>query len=66
VYTYAMSPKARFQIMLDPEQLEALRARQEASGVPIAEQIRRAINAALPEVSLKKTERKRVTARKRS
>lgn len=61
-----MSPKSRFQVMLDPEQLEALRARQDETGVAIGEQIRRAINAALPKVASKKAERKRVAPRKRS
>lgn len=52
--------------MLDPEQLEALRTRQQETGVAIAEQIRRAINAALPEATRKKTERKQAATRKRS
>jgi hypothetical protein len=62
----AVSPKTRFQIMLDPEQLDALRAKQEETGVTVGEQIRRAINAVLPVTIAKKTERKRAGTRKRS
>jgi hypothetical protein len=60
-----MSPKTRFQIMLEPEQLDALRAKQEETGVTVGEQIRRAINAALPAAVAKKAERKRAGTRKR-
>jgi hypothetical protein len=52
--------------MLDPEQLDALRAKQEETGVTVGEQIRRAINAALPVTIVKKAERKRAGTRKRS
>lgn len=37
----------RYAVFLRPDQLAALRAAQERSGVPAAEQIRRALDAAL-------------------
>lgn len=42
-----MSPKQRFQILLEPGQLAALRAIEERVGVAIGEQVRRAIDAYL-------------------
>lgn len=39
-----MSPKQRFQVVLEPEQLEALRAIQDRVGAPISTQIRKAID----------------------
>lgn len=42
-----MSPKLRFQILLEPGQLAALRAIEERVGVAIGEQVRRAIDAYL-------------------
>ena len=47
VYAYAMSPKDRFQIMLEPAQLAQLRKLQDETGAPVAEHIRRAIAAYL-------------------
>jgi hypothetical protein len=38
-----MSPKTKFNLMLEADQLAALRKIQEETGTPIAEQIRRAI-----------------------
>lgn len=45
VYTYAMSPKERFQVMLEPEQIAALRSIEDRTGAPLAVQIRRAVDA---------------------
>jgi hypothetical protein len=56
-----MSPKARFQMFIEPDQLEALRALQERTGAPIGEHIRRAI----AEYLKGKTDRKRALTRKR-
>jgi len=39
-----MSSKRRFQVMLEPAQLEALRKIERETGAPIAAQIRRAID----------------------
>ena len=60
-----MSPKTRFQVMLEPEQLTALRHREEETGAAIGEQIRRAIDKWLSEKD-GKSDRRRVVARKRS
>jgi hypothetical protein len=60
-----MSPKKRFQVMLEPEQLQALRKVEEHTGAPVAEQIRRAVDAWL-KTPKGKTERKRAVTRKRS
>jgi hypothetical protein len=60
-----MSPKQRFQILLEPEQLQALRAIEERTGAPVARQIRMAIDRWLGERG-EKTDRKRATTRKRS
>ena len=40
VYTYAMSPKIRFQVMLDPAKLTALRAVETRTGATVGAQIR--------------------------
>ena len=42
-----MSPKQRFPVMLEPEQLAALKAIERETGAPVAEQIRRAVDAYL-------------------
>jgi hypothetical protein len=42
-----MSPKARFQVFLEPDQLQALRKLQKATDAPVAALIRRAIAAYL-------------------
>lgn len=44
-----MAPREYIGIRLDPELLKALRAVQERDGVPVSEQIRRAIRAWLVE-----------------
>lgn len=64
----SMSPKIRFQVMLEPEQLEALRRRQDETGVTVGELIRRAIDTAVPEVAgrRKKAARQRASTRKRA
>jgi hypothetical protein len=49
-----MSPKGRFQLLIEPEQLDALREIQEQTGAPISEQIRRAIAAYLEKAHPKK------------
>jgi hypothetical protein len=60
-----MSPKTRFQILLEPEQLAALRRIQERTAAPVASQIRRAVEKWIAEQG-EKTERKRAGTRKRS
>jgi hypothetical protein len=60
-----LSPKTRFQILLEPEQLAALRRIQERTAAPIASQIRRAVENWIAEQG-EKTERKRPAGRKRS
>jgi hypothetical protein len=54
VYGYGMSPKDRFQLMLEPEQLAALRRLQDETGAPVSEHIRRAIAAYLETMQRKK------------
>lgn len=49
-----MSPKDRFQIMLEADQLAQLRQLQEETGAPVAEHIRRAIDAYLVGFNRKK------------
>jgi hypothetical protein len=62
----SVSPKQRFQVMLEPEQLAALRQIEEETGAPVGEQIRRAIDQALQEKGVTvKSERKRAATRKR-
>ena len=39
-----MSPKTRFQILLEPDQLAALRKIQEHTSAPVASQIRKAVD----------------------
>lgn len=60
-----MSPKARFQMFIEADQLAALRAVQERTGAPIGELVRRAIAAYLERGDVK-TDRKRAVTRKRS
>jgi hypothetical protein len=61
-----VSPKQRFQVMLEPDQLAALRQIEEETGAAIGEQIRRAIDQMLRAKGVTvKSERKRVAARKR-
>ena len=62
-----MSPKTRFQVMLEPDQLDKLRRIEQEQDVPVARQIRRAIDRWLEEQGDKsKSERKRAGTRKRS
>lgn len=57
-----MPAKTRFQVMLDPEQLQALRDQEAETGASIGELIRRAIDAWLEG---KKAGRKRADTRRR-
>lgn len=59
-----MSPKARFQILLEAEQLAALKRIQERTDAPLAAQIRRAVDMWIEEQG-EKTERKRAVTRRR-
>ena len=59
------SPKTRFQILLEPEQLADLRRIQKETAAPVASQIRQAVGKWIAEHD-DKTERKRVVARKRA
>lgn len=63
-----MSPKVRFQLVIEPEQLAELRKIEEDTGAPVSAQIRRAIDDWLTKrgVTKKKPERKRAATRKRS
>lgn len=61
-----MSPRRRYSFWIDDEQADGLKAVKERDGVLESEQIRRAIDAWLIEKGVKKTDRKRVGARKRS
>jgi hypothetical protein len=61
-----VSPKKRFQVMLEPDQLAALRQIEEETGAAIGEQIRRAIDQSLRDKrDTVKSERKRASPRKR-
>lgn len=42
-----MSPKQKFNLMLEPDQLAALKAVEEKTGAPVAAQIRLAVDAYL-------------------
>ena len=42
-----MSPKQRFQFMIEPEHLRALRRIEEETGAAVGEQIRRAVSSYL-------------------
>jgi hypothetical protein len=62
-HTYAMSPKQRFPVMLEPGQVAALKAIERATGAPVGEQIRRAITAYLENQKvLPKTEVRKLLA----
>jgi len=43
----AMTPKQKFNLVIEPNQLAALKAIEERTGARISEQIRRAINSYL-------------------
>jgi hypothetical protein len=60
-----MSPKQRSQILLEQEQLVALRRIEQKTGPPVARQIRMAVDRWLGEQG-EKAERKRAVTRKRS
>lgn len=62
----AVAPKKLAAFRLDQELIEGLQQVKEQTGVPIAEQVRRAIVAWLAEHRTTKADRKRVRARKRS
>jgi hypothetical protein len=64
-----MSPKELTALRIDPELLDGLRTIKERDGVPVSEQIRRALQAWLKANGVdvvKKPERKRAATRKRS
>jgi predicted DNA-binding protein len=67
---YAMTPSVRKQtaFRIEPEILNGLQVVKERDGVPLAEQVRRALRAWLEEkgVSVTKAERKRAVTRRRS
>ena len=65
MFTAAMSLKTRFQILLEPEQMSALKRIQERTGAPLAAQIRRAVDMWIADQG-EKAERKRAVTRKRS
>jgi uncharacterized heparinase superfamily protein len=64
-YTCAMSPKQRFPVMLEPEQVAALREIEARTGARISEQIRRAIDDWLAKHGDRKTDRRRASTRRR-
>jgi hypothetical protein len=66
MYTDGMSPKTRFQILLEPEQLEALRRIQDRTGAAVAAQIRRAVEGWIDKHGERKKEHSRSRLRKRS
>jgi hypothetical protein len=61
-----MSPKVRYNLMLENHQRDALRRIKEREGIPESEQIRRALDEWLERKGELKTDRKRAAARKRS
>lgn len=62
-----MSPRPMTTFRIDEELLEGLRAYQQQEGVPISEQVRRAIRMWLElKGVMAKAERKRAATRKRS
>jgi len=60
-----VSPKTRFQILLEPEQITALKRIQDRTAAPLAAQIRRAVDTWIAEQG-EKTEGKRRASRRRS
>lgn len=65
MYGCAMSPKVRFNMLLDEHQRQGLRAVKERDGIPESEQVRRAIDEWLERRGIT-SERKRAVTRKRS
>lgn len=61
-----MSPLQRFQVLLKPEQLEALRAVEQRTGTSMGALVRLAVDEWLQKSGDKKAERKRPGSRKRS
>jgi len=62
-----MSPKTRFQILLEPEQLEALRRIQQRTAAPVASQIRAAVEKWITDQEGdKKTARRRSSTRRKA
>jgi hypothetical protein len=59
-----MSPKTRFQILLEPEQLDALRKIQTQTGAPVASQIRHAVEQWIAKRGERKASRRRATSRR--
>jgi hypothetical protein len=59
-----MTPKQRFQILLEPDQLEALRRIETETGAPVGTQIRMAVERWLGEKGEKATKRRAATRRK--
>jgi len=60
-----MSPKQRFQILLEPKQLEALRRIEANTGAPVARQIRMAVDRWLTRKSAKAVSRRAPTRKQR-
>jgi hypothetical protein len=60
----SMSPKRRFQMFLEPAQVEGLRRVEARTGAAMAEQIRRAIDAWLEKEDQKAAPRRGSTRRK--
>jgi hypothetical protein len=60
------SSKAQTAFRIDPDILDGLREVKERDGVPISEQVRRALTAWLESKGVNKTDRKRASTRKRS
>jgi hypothetical protein len=62
-----MSPKELTAFRIDPDVMEGLRLVKDRDGMPLSVQVDRALRAWLESKgAVKKTERKRVVARKRS
>jgi hypothetical protein len=60
------SDKKQTAFRIDPDILEGLQEIKARVGIPLSEQVRRALRAWLDQHGGKKTERPRVTPRKRS
>ena len=64
--TMTPSTKKQTAFRLDPEILDGLQAVKDRDGVPISEQVRRALKAWLEGRGVTKTDRKQPASRKRS
>jgi hypothetical protein len=60
-----MSPTEQTAFRLDTELMDGLRAVKERDGIPISEQVRRAVKAWLESRGVMKADRKRALTRKR-